>query len=236
MLTTAYIRTMSHEPNTNPPDTRRRPRWSLARMLLVVTFIALSVAHGRALWRLNRAENELTLLRRETGFLEASTDEQIAAVRMTSDEILTYRLRVRVPQKPEFRVAYSTVWPQDSSHPLWFAAVDLPPGESIVTVRVHEDPRDDRWKITTIVRSEVGTKRIATTLPPDQIAVFRGSHDAISMGVGRDTFIDDLTHSIRLLDERWVVGEGGLLLYGDRPPARDQIGIYAELQVDDQPL
>ena len=46
----------------------------------------------------------------------------------------------------------------------------------------------------------------------------------------------DKSAALRLLDERWLVGEGGLLLYGDRPPERDQIGVYAELQPDTGPL
>ena len=77
---------------------------------------------------------------------------------------------------------------------------------------------------------------MATTLPPEQIQVFRGSHDALSTGVGRETLAVNASRSIRVLDERWLVGEGSLLLYGSRPPDRDQIGVYAELQPDDGPL
>jgi hypothetical protein len=56
------------------------------------------------------------------------------------------------------------------------------------------------------------------------------------MGVGRETTKVAQHGSIRLLDERWLVGEGGLLLYGEQTPERDQIGIYAELQPDVGPL
>ncbi len=143
---------------------------------------------------------------------------------------------MRVPPSPKFRVAYSSIWHQDAACPAWFAAVDLPPGESLVIVRVQEDPRDGRWKITTLVQSERGTKRVATALPEEHVRAFRGSHDAISMGVGRETTKVAQKRSIRLLDERWLVGEGGLLLYGDKTPERDQIGIYAELQPDVGPL
>jgi hypothetical protein len=90
--------------------------------------------------------------------------------------------------------------------------------------------------MTALVQSERGTKRVATVLPEEHVRVFRGSHDAISMGVSRQTKTAAENESIRLLDERWVVGEAGLLLYGDRTPEGDQIGIYAELQPDVGPL
>ena len=77
---------------------------------------------------------------------------------------------------------------------------------------------------------------MSTVLPPEQVQIFRGSHDVLSTGVGRETQSAVATEAIRLLDERWLVGEGGLLLYGDRAPENDQIGIYAELQPDVGPL
>ena len=59
---------------------------------------------------------------------------------------------------------------------------------------------------------------MATVLPPEHVEIFRGSHEVVSTGVARETLAVSSTDSIRLLDERWLVGEGGLLLYGDRPP------------------
>ena len=66
--------------------------------------------------------------------------------------------------------------------------------------------------------------------------MFRESHDALSSGIGRDTQIASAGESIRLLDERWLVGESRMYLYGDRSPEVDLVGIYAELQPDDSPL
>ncbi len=214
----------------------RRLRISVRDLLALILIFALAIGYFVSQQRLHQMESELARLRTETGFLTPSDPGQIAAVRVPSDQPLTYRVRVRVPATPKFRVAYSSVWARNAARPDWFAAVDLPPGESLVTVRVQEDPRDDRWKITTLVQSDRGTKRVATSLPDDHVGVFRGSHDAISMGVTRETTKVGKDDSIRLLDERWVVGEGGLLLYGDKVPQRDQIGIYAELQPDVGPL
>jgi hypothetical protein len=73
-------------------------------------------------------------------------------------------------------------------------------------------------------------------LPAEHVDIFRGSHDVISTGIGRETLAADANQSIRLLDERWLVGEKALLLYGDRAPEEDQVGIYAELQPDVGPL
>ena len=215
------------------------PRWrtfSLTKLLAVTAFIGLAFGYVTTRARLQQATAELTRLRLETGYLAETESGQIAAVRVPSDEPLTYRLRVRVPDAINYRVAYSSLWPLGAMGPDWFAAVNVPPGESLVTVRILEDPRDQRWKITTIIRSERGTKRVATVLPPPHVHVFRESNDAVSTGVGRQTVSTASGESIRLLDERWIVGEGGLLLYGDRSPEQDQIGVYAELQPDDRPL
>jgi hypothetical protein len=225
------------ENHVDSPITRVRSRtFSLATLLAVTAFIGLGLAYSTTRARLQEATAELNRLRLETGYLAETESGQIAAVRVPSDEPLTYRLRVRVPESRNFRVAYSSLWPVGASAPEWFAAVDVPPGESLVTVQILEDPRDQQWKITTIIRSERGTKRVATVLPPPHVVVFRQSHDAVSTGVGRQTIAALASESIRLLDERWVVGEGGLLLYGDRSPEQDQIGVYAELQPDDHPL
>ncbi len=100
-----------------------------------------------------------------------------------------------------------------------------------------EDPRDKRWKISTIVNNEHGTRRIGTALLPEHVNVFRGSHEVLSTGIPKGQTVSvEMTQSIRVLDERWLVGEGGLLLYGDSPPHEDQIGVFAELQPDTGPL
>ncbi len=218
--------------NDQTPRRVQRDQFSLRAMLVVVTIVALSVGLVSTMRRLHGVQAELEKLRLETGHLQPTTDDQIAAVRIPSEQPLTYQLRIRVPNSPKFRIAYSSIWEQSVQHPHWFAAIDVPSGESVVTVRVMEDPRDDRWKITTLVRSRRGTKRMATTLPPDHVTIFRGSHDAISMGVKREPVTSPANQSLRLLDERWLTGEGGLLLYGNKPPDSDQIGIYAELQQD----
>lgn len=222
----------------NRPDPgRERPRFSLLGLLLIVSLAAVGSAYVITLRRLRSAETELARLRKETGYLEPTADDQIAAVRLTSDQPMTYRLRVRVPDAPRYRIAYSSIWPQSASGPTWFGAVPMPPGESIVIVRVLKDFRDDRWKITTLRRGADGTRRIATVLPDDHVNVFTGSHDWLKSGIVRDrTTTAAAGRSIRLLDERVLVGEGAMMLYGDAPPDGDLIGVFAELQPDIGPL
>jgi len=210
-------------------------RWSLSlrEYLGLVTIVILVMGLVFTIQRQRRIEAELTRLRAETGYLQETGPGQIAAARAPSDQPLTYRVRVRVPQgSARFRVAYSSLWPRHSTAPQWFGAVPVPAGESLVTIRILEDPRDRRWKIATLVASVEGNQRMATVLPPEQAKIFRGSHDVVSTGVSRKTHSAAATDPIRLLDERWLVGEGALLLYGDRAPENDQIGIYAELQPD----
>jgi hypothetical protein len=73
-------------------------------------------------------------------------------------------------------------------------------------------------------------------LPDRHVSLFCGNHEVVSAGVGRNTVTGRSGESIRLVDERWLAGEGALMLFGDRPPDRDQIGVYAELQPDSRPL
>jgi hypothetical protein len=223
--------------SSTAPRRRRRPQLSLREYLGLATIAMLGMGLVSTAIRLRRSEADLNLMRRQFGFLASTPPGQIAAARAPSEQPLTYRLRVRVPSDAEtYRVAYSSHWPQHKSGPEWYGAVPVPPGESIITVQIYEDPRDRRWKIATVVSAQKETRRMATALPPDHVNVFRGSHDVISAGIGRETFASASDQSIRLLDERWLVGETALLLYGDRAPDEDQIGVYAELQPDRGPL
>jgi len=210
---------------------------SLREYLGLVTIVILVMGLGFTLQRQWRIEAEVTKLRAESGYLNRTEPGQIAAARAPSDQPLTYRVRVRVPTgSARFRIAYSSLWPQNSTTPHWFGAVPVPSGESLVTLRILEDPRDQRWKIAALVASPEGNQRMSTVLPPEHVKIFRGSHDVVSTGVSRKTHRANATDTLRLLDERWLVGEGALLLYGDRAPKEDQVGIYAELQPDSGPL
>lgn len=214
---------------------KQRLRLSLREYFGLITIAALAVGLWLTSSRLSTLQDELKGIRAQYGYLAESLPDQIAASRSPADAPLTYHIRVRVPSLG-YRVTYSSIWPKDSLAPNWFGAVPVPTGESLVTIRIMEDPRDHRWKIATMVGSPSGTNRMATVLPDDHASVFRGSHQVISTGVSRETLAVNASKSIRILDERWLVGEGGLLLYGDRAPNRDQIGIYAELQPDVGPL
>lgn len=212
-------------------------RWqvSIRDLLLLAAMVALVLSYASNLRRMRTAEAELARLRDEVGYLQAGDEDEIAAVRIASEEPLTWQTRVRVPKGKPYRVAYSALWRESTAAPEWFSAQPVPAGESIVTVRVLRDPRDDRWKITTIVRHLDGVSRSGTTLPDEISAVFRGTHDVLSTGVGRQTVTRPNGQSLRLLDERYFSGES-LMLYGDRAPKEDLVGIYAELQPDIGPL
>ena len=228
-----------NEPNQRPGP--RKMRFSLRDLFFFITIAGLVVAFWSTYQQLSKSQSELALLRAESGYLSPTPKNQIAAVRVRNNQPLTYQMRIRVPEDKRFRVAYSSVWKQAEAAPDWYSAIALPPGESTLIVRIMEDPRDGRWKIALLVHSSManstlGTKRMATTLPDEHTRVFRGSHDVITSSIGRQTVSVPQTESIRLLEEKWQVGEGGLMLYGDRPPTRDQIGVFAELQPDSGPL
>jgi hypothetical protein len=230
------IRDMNPTDEDIRSDGRSKHSFSLREYIGAVTIAMVVVGLIATGMRLRRADTELARLHAQLGYLSETDPGQIAAARAPSDQPLSYRVRLRVPAKLKYRVTYSSMLPKDSIDPDWYGAVPVPQGESTLTVRIHQDPRDHRWKILASIVGEQGTRRMATVLPEDQTEIFRGSHDVVATGIGTETLAAGGDDSIRLLDERWLVGEAGLLLYGDSPPEQDQIGIYAELQPDNGPL
>ncbi|MDC0279108.1 hypothetical protein OAL43_02770 [bacterium] len=213
---------------------RWRFRISLRECIGLVSIAALGIALVSLSYRLADRESELAKMRQEYGYLAESKVGQIAAARSPSEQPLTYRLRIRVPAKEDgfvsgYRIAYSSLWEAGKTEPTWYAALPVPAGESLVTIKIHEDPRDDRWKISAVVSSSAGTKRMATVLPATHEEVFRASHDVISTGIGRQTAIAESGGSLRLLDDRWLLDGAPLVIDGVQAPRENQIGVYVEL-------
>lgn len=212
-------------------------RISLRELIGLVTIAALAVAVGSLIVQTRAMRNELSRYRVEVGYLQPTGDDEIAASRAPFDEPLAWKFRVRVPDgQPRYRLTYATTWPRGERSPKWYGAVPIEPGESRVTVRIMRDQRDQRWKASVVVSSKNQTRRMASVLPPEQVEIFRGSHQQLARGIDRGTVSVSAGESIRVLDQRYLVGEGSLMLFGDSPPKSDQIGVYAELQPDAGPL
>lgn len=208
-------------------------RLSLREFIGLVTIAALAIALVTMIARTRSLQIELISYRSEVGYLEPTTGGEIAAARSPWDGPLTWKFRIRVPdEKPRYRFSYGTKWPRGKSLPQWYGAIPIEPGESRVTVRILEDPRDNLWKVSAIVASPSGTRRMGTVLPPEQVEIFRGSHQQLRRGIDRVTVTAKLGETIRMLDQCWLVGEGALMLSGDSPSRSDQIGVYGELQPD----
>lgn len=216
-------------------DGMRVRQISIRGLLLLVALVGFAISYAINFSRMRTAESELAKLRDEVGYLQPSDVGEVAAVRVLADQPLTWQARVRIPAGKSYRMAYSGLWTAARQAPEWFAAHPMRPGESTIIVRVLKDPRDDRWKMSTIIRHADGVSRIATALPDEISSVFRGSHDVISAGVGRQTVTRPGGESLRIIDERFFAGNS-MLLYGDRGPSEDMVGVFVELQVDKRPL
>lgn len=215
---------------------RPKLRISLRGALVGIAMVVLLASNLVNLRRLRHSQRQLDALRAEVGYLVDTPADTIAAVRLPSDTPLSWRVRIRVPENTRYRVAYSAIWPARSASPEWFSALEVPPGESVVTVQIMQDPRDDRWKITTLLRHARGNQRMATAMVDSLSDVFRQPHDVLSTGVGRETVWLPAGSRLRLLDDRWITDERGLLMYGSRAPDNDLPGVYVELQPDVGPL
>lgn len=217
------------------PATMRSSQITIRGLLIFVALVGAAISYATNFARMRTAEAELAKLRQEVGYLQPSESGELAAVRILVDEPLTWHARVRIPAGHSYRLAYSALWAASTQSPDWFAAQPMRPGESTIIVRVMKDPRDDRWKMSTIIRHADGVSRIATALPDEISSVFRGSHDVISAGVGRQTLIRPGGEPVRIIDERFFAGNS-MLLYGDRGPNEDLVGVFVELQPDKGPL
>lgn len=209
-----------------------RSRFSLKVLLLVVTLAASILGNVFSTVRLRGVTAERDRLRREVGFLEPSGPGEIAAVRVPFDEPLAWKFLVRVPEGVKYRLAYSSYWPAELAQPQWIGAQALQSGECTVLARVLSDLRDDRWKLTVVVRNESATLRGSVVLDERQTQLFRSSNDTLQFGIGRETQSVACDQRLRILDQRWIGGEGGLLLYGARPPEDPIDGIFLEIQPD----
>ncbi len=93
---------------------RRRFRFSLRRLLIVLTVAVLVLSHGLSSYRLYQAEKELAILRREGGFLQIQDESQVQFVALPQVAENTYRWRVHVPQGANYvsRVAVNDLPPE----------------------------------------------------------------------------------------------------------------------------
>ncbi|QDV11219.1 hypothetical protein CA51_10800 [Rosistilla oblonga] len=204
-------------------------RFSLRGLLGLVVVVTMVGSHFYTSWKLRQAMVQLKQLRSEVGYLNETDRSKLVVAVVPTDEPLTWKIRVRTPALQSYQIAYSTLWPAGSAEPTWYSGQPLPGGESLVTLRLFSDPRDNRWKIITLVRNQGNLWRMATVLSDRQAALFRGSHDAIRGGIQAETVVA-AGRSLRVIEEKWFAGDGGLMLFGQEAPDDDIDGLFAELQ------
>lgn len=211
-------------------------RLGLGTLVLWITILGLVMANGFTIRRLRRAEAERDALRNQVGYLNVADASVLAAVQIATTEPLVWKYRVQVPARGRFRFAYGTKWPAERGRPRWISAVSMPPGESIVLVRVMQDPRDAVWKLVCLLQQGEMTLRQATPLSARQTELFRSSTDTFRVGVGQETQTASEDETLMVIDQRWLAGESGLLMYGAGPPEADVDGIFGALQADEGAL
>ncbi len=208
-------------------------RWSLRGLLVAMAIVSLVATNVWLNYRLRATRTELTKLRSEVGYLHIDDEQRFAAARIPDDDPLTWRFRVYVPEQTRCRLAYTTRWLAGKATPDWYSYLAIPVGESQIIATIQTDPRDGLWKVSAMVRHDGTTVRSATFLPEEQIEVFRTPQQAISNAkVGTATVQTETTKPLRLLEDKLLVGEGGLVLYGARAPDSDTLGMFLEIQPD----
>lgn len=205
-------------------------RFSLRSGLLLMAFATLVLSHLWTSAQLRETRTQLLQLRSEAGYLNLEDDDDVIAVRVPTDQVLTWRYRVHIPDDAQGRLSYSTYWPANEAEPAWYGVQTLESGESVVTVRIAEDPRDKTWKIGTIIRCGENTLRMASSLPEEHAQLFRQSHTTFSGGVGYEQWSGPPDQPVMLVDDRWPDAAGGSLLYGGTAPESALRGVFVKLE------
>lgn len=203
--------------------------FSLRELLALTTVCVLVISQFWTSRQLYQAHQELRQLREEIGYISETDQSKLVAVRVHSDEPLTWKLRVRVPQDHPYGVAFATQWQAGASEPDWRSIEPLPSGESEVILRLIRDPRDNRWKIITLVRHDDNTRRVGSPLSDRQAELFQQSCDTLRGGIKGQVSVAG-GRPLRVIDEKWFSGEGGLMLFGSAAPKDNIDGVFAELK------
>lgn len=132
-------------------DQRRfRFAFSLRALLVAVGFIVLAVSHFYTSLELSNVRSENILLRQEVERFPLEDERRLHAAALLSPDSLTWRWRLYVPSDGKFvlRVEHKNLPESGFPTPAGWVGDELPAGEVLVTVTVHQDADRNWWLVT----------------------------------------------------------------------------------------
>lgn len=149
-------------------------RYSLAAIILIVTFAGLVIGAWSANHRLRHAnvENarlryELSELRRETGYLEVTDPQQLHAVALPSLEDLTWQWRIYVPNITDFDLnwGFDGIAGEGIDARYTKRGASLSEGMQTLTCAIRRDLKDPELGWLLICQSSLNQAKMTVSLP-----------------------------------------------------------------------
>ena len=168
---------------------RFRPRISLLSALLLMTIAGLSIVVAQ-LWReVGPLRKEVIALRNEVGRLSIDDRSQIHAIQLRSDEDLTWKWRIWIPEGKIVTVHLHAGDVPRTGVPMPRNTTQLASGEQTLVLKMRRDRSGKHWLAN--LDSSVGGGAVGTGIPPNQEWFNWGQSAGTGDGVGLSTFAFD---------------------------------------------
>ncbi|MEX2142148.1 MAG: hypothetical protein WD894_22970 [Pirellulales bacterium] len=155
-------------PGGNSADRRRwRFGFSLSTFLLCVTVTVLVFSHWTTSLNLRNAQQALSSLRREHGYLHNIDPSGVTVISVPSIESKTWRWRVFIPAGSIYRFTVATERIPTNGFPDYEdGAITVRPGESLLIGHVWKN-EFNHWQWSLCVENDAGTTTQTSTIPDE---------------------------------------------------------------------
>jgi|GEM_PF-6900970 len=203
-------------------------RWNLRTGFLWLTGASLIASHLWTSQQLAHTRRELQQLRYSTAQLDPLQRDQIGLARVPLDEPDRWQLRLWLPEGRGYELQASTLWLAGAAEPDWQPVLALPQGASLLTCSLTRTPDNRRWDLALVIRRGSNTtgRRLPLTEGQSQRFPSSGRYWVSQIESG-PRYTNPAKPTALLLEH--LLSADGTMLYGDRPPDRDQVGVYLRL-------
>jgi hypothetical protein len=181
---------------------RFRPRISLISALLLTAIAGMAIVITQ-LWReVGPLRKEVRMLRDETGRLSIEDESKLHAIEVRTDDDLTWKWRVWVPQGQLVTVHSRWGNMPRKGVPVQHNSITLSPGEQWVTLTARRDRDDQHWE----ERLESRGGSVGGIIQPQEHWFDWPGHSSTGDGVSATTYVPQDNDKVVVL-RRFRVGQ-----------------------------
>jgi hypothetical protein len=161
-----------------------RPQFSLLTAILLMTIICLTIGVAQLWHEVGPLRREVISLRNEVGRLSIDDRSKIHAIQMRTDEDLTWKWRLWIPDGKQVVVHMQCGDVPRTGVPAPRNTCSLGPGEQTFTFKVHQNRSGKSWFAS--LESTIGGG-VGTSISPDQEWFNWGQAVSTNEGAGLST-------------------------------------------------